>query len=148
MSEPRLRGQEAEIRITVAGALSDAFTAVASFNDTMQLEASTQGFLGELTDRKDSIFNGFEFGGEMQVENQQWMAFQQTLKDKAQRKTPDVQINIVRTDFYANGDAPSRTYLDCSFGAMPTAIASRADFVKVSFAGQCSDVVDDLAGTP
>jgi hypothetical protein len=141
-TEKRLRGQEVQISIVEDGTLSDAFTAIATFNDTMKLEKKEDGFLGETSNRYDQIFNGYDGSFEMQLSNQKWMSFQSVLKAKARRENPNLQINIVRVDFYANGDTPSRTYVDCSFGAEPTAIATRADFVKVTVDFSCSDIED------
>lgn len=145
MAERRLRGQEVEVRVSVGGTLSDAFTAIATISDTLKFAKSEDGFIGEDTNRHDFIYNGCDGSLEMQVSNQKWLKFQQVLKDIAQRKTPDVEINIIRTDFYANGDTPSRTYKDVKFGANPTTVGSRADFVKVTLDFSCDDTVDDLS---
>lgn len=144
MPDPRLRGQEVEIRLVQDGVLSDAFLALSTFNDTHKFEKNEHGFLGEKQARHDFIYNGVDGSFEMQLENQRWMQFQAFIKAIARRETPDSVVNIVRTDFYANGDTPSRTYLDVKFGGQPTAIASRADFVKVTVDFSCDDVQDDL----
>jgi len=145
-TEARLKGQEVEVRVTQDGAQSLAFTAVASFSDTTKFEKKEDGFIGETTNRYDDIFNGYDGSLEMQVSNQQWMEFQAAVKLRATREQPNIQFNFVRTDFYANGDTPSRTYMDVKFGGQPTAIASRGDFVKVTIDFSCSDVADDLQG--
>ena len=143
-SSPRLRGQEVLIELVVDGALSDAFTAVAAFSDSLKFAKSEDGFLGEPTNRHDFIYNGVDGSFEMHLQNSRWMTFQQVLKDIAQRNTPDTVINIVRTDYYANGNTPTRTYQDVKFGGQPTAVSSRGDFVKVSFDFSCDDYNDQL----
>lgn len=144
--DQRLKGQEVEIRITQAGVLSTAIKAPASFNETVKFEKKEDGFLGETTNRYDTIYNGVDGSIEFQVSDQEWMLLQQAIQDKARRKTPDVKFNLVRTDFYANGDTPSRTYTDVEFGPQPTSVASRGDFVKVTLDFSCSEYVDDLQG--
>jgi len=141
---PRLRGQEVQFQVTAGGVLSDAFNAVADFNDTLLFEKSTQGFLGESTDRKDFMFHGVDGNFSAQVQNANWMRFQTTLKGIAQRTTPDVKVNLIRTDFYSDGSTATRKYVDCKFGASPTAVPSRADFVKVTFDFSCADNEDDF----
>lgn len=148
MAEPRLKGQEVEVRMLIDGALSDAFTAIASFNDTMKLEKKQEGFLGETTDRYDEIFTGFDGSMEMQVSNQRWMLFQAQIKARARREQPNIQFNIVVTDFYPNGDTPTRTYVDVFFGPQPKSVASRGDYVKVSIDFSSSDSDDNLDAIP
>lgn len=144
MAEQRLKGQEVQVQVIQGGQLSDAFTAVASFNDNMKMEVLEQGFLGETTNRHDDIFNGFEGTLSMQVSNQRWMTFQASIKARAKREQPDIVFNMVRTDFYPNGDTPSRTYQDVKFGAEPSNIASRGDYVTVDIPFSCDDVDDNL----
>ncbi len=144
MADKRLKGQEVSVQVVVGGQLSDAFTAVASFNDTAKFDKKEDGFLGETTNRYDETFNGFDGSLEMQVSSQKWMEFQALIKARAKREQPDLIINLVRVDFYANGDTPTRTYQDCSFGPMPSNVPDRGGFVTVSLDFSCGDVDDNL----
>lgn len=138
-NDPRLRGQEVEIRIFTDSVLEDSITLVSSFEETFKLEKKEDGFLGETTNRYDHIFNGIDGKTEFQVNSSAWMRFQNAIKAQAQRKTPATVINLVRTDFYANGETAVVTYADCKFGASPTSVPARGDFVKVSLDFSCSD---------
>lgn len=144
MADQRLKGQEVEVRVVQDGALSDAFPAIAVFNDTMKFEKKEEGYLGETTNRYDEIFNGFDGTLEMHVSNQRWMEFQSQIKARAKREQPNIVFNLVRTDFYPNGDTPRRTYRDVAFGPQPTAVASRGDYVRVTIDFSCGDVDDAL----
>lgn len=148
MAEQRLKGQEVEVRIIVDGVLSDAFTSIGSFNETLKLEKKEEGFLGETTNRYDEIFNGFDGAMEIQVSNQRWMQFQAQIKSRARREQPNLQFNVVVTDFYPNGDTPTRTYVDVFFGPQPRSVASRGDYVKVSLDFSSSDSDDNLDAIP
>ena len=138
-SENRLRGQEMEIRFVRNGNPELTITAVSSFEDTLKFEKSQDGFLGEVTDRYDNIFKGVDGKLEFQVSNASYLQLQTAIKLQAQRKQPDTVINIIRTDYFANGETAILTYPDCKFGPMPTTAGSRADFVKVSTDFSCSD---------
>lgn len=138
-NDPRLRGQEVEVRIFANGVLQDSITAVASFEETFKLEKKEDGFLGEQSNRYDDIFNGIDGRMEFQVNSADWMLFQNAIKLRAQRKQPGTVINMVRTDFYANGQTAIVTYADCKFGASPTSVAGRGEFVKVSLDFSCTE---------
>lgn len=138
MADARLKGQEVEIRLTRAGSVENAIAAIGTFNDQVMLETKQDGFLGELTDRFDDVMRGYGFDLEFQVSEASWIDFQTAMIDRSQRSTPDVLFNVIRTDFYSNGDTLVITYMDVKFGAQPTTIASRGDFVKVKLEGKCS----------
>jgi len=138
VADSRLKGQEVEVRVTRAGSVENAIAAIGTFNDQVMLETKQDGFLGELTDRFDDIMRGYGFDLEFQVSEAAWIDFQEAMIARSQRLTPDVVFNVIRTDFYSNGDTLIITYMDVKFGAQPTTIASRGDFVKVKLEGKCS----------
>lgn len=140
----RLRGQEVELRMFTGGVLEDSLLLVASFDETFKLEKKEDGFLGERTNRYDDIFNGVDGKLDVQVNSAAWMPFQQAIKARAQRLTPLVQFNLVRTDFYANGETAIVTYADVKFGPMSTSVAGRGEFVKVSIDFSCSDRTEQI----
>lgn len=138
-NDPRLRGQEVEVRIFTDGVLESTITSIASFEETFKLEKKEDGFLGEQTNRYDHIFNGIDGRLEFQVNSADWMLFENAVKSQAQRKTPATVINLVRSDFYANGQIAIITYANSKFGPMPTSVPGRGEFVKVSLDFSCSD---------
>ena len=144
-NDPRLRGQEVEVRIVANGTLENSITAVATFDETFKLEKKEDGFLGETNNRYDHIFQGIEGKMEFHVNSNDWMLFQNVIKLQAQRKTPNTQINLTRTDYYANGQTSIITYADCKFGPSPTSVAGRGEFVKVSLDFSCSDRIEQLS---
>jgi hypothetical protein len=144
-NDPRLRGQEVEVRIVTNGTLENSITAVATFEETFKLEKKEDAFLGETNNRYDHIFQGIDGRMEFQVNSNDWMIFQNVIKAQAQRKTPGTKINLTRTDYYANGQTSIITYSDCKFGPSPTSVAGRGEFVKVSLDFSCSDRVEQLS---
>jgi hypothetical protein len=146
VANKRLKGQETQIQVLQDGTLVGAINAVMSFNDTAKFEKKEDGFLGETTNRYDEVFNGYDGGAEMQVSEQGWINFQQAVKARAKRETPNTIFNIVTVDFYANGDSPSRIYPDVSWGPMPKTVGGRGEFVTVSLDFSCGDVIDNLQG--
>lgn len=131
MPDPRLKGQEVEIRVIAAGSVVQEINAIATFNDNVMFELKEDGFLGEVTNRFDEILNGYGGDFEFQVTEAAWYEFIQRIEDRAKRVTPEVIFNVIRTDFFSNGSTAIVTYEDVKWGASPTTIASRGDFVKV-----------------
>ena len=141
----RLKGQEVSILITNAGELEDTLTDIQNFNMELELETKAMGYLGEKTNRQDSLFNGVKFDFEIHVHSEDVWSFLQSLHDKAQRITPDVVFNITGVFTYPNGDQPEILLNDVSFGAVPMNVGSRGDYVKFKMQGTCEDVEIQLS---
>lgn len=144
MGDQRIKGQEIEVRYVVDGVVNDSFKAIASFDDSLKFELKEAGYLGETTNRHDEVFNGVSGSTKMHVQNKNWMSFQKMVEDRARRITPATIINIVRTDFYPNGETATRIYPDVHFGEMPSSVPSRQEYVEVSFTFAADEKVDDL----
>lgn len=137
--DQRLKGQEVSIRIINAGVVVAEIDTVSSFNDEVALELKEDGFLGETANRFDEILNGYGGDMEIQISKANWVLLQQAIIDRAQRKTPEVVFNVVRTDLFSNGDSAIFTYSDVKWGPIPTSVASRGDFVKPKLQFKCSE---------
>lgn len=139
MADPRLKGQEISIRVIQAGSVVNTISAVASFNDSVMLEIKEDGFLGEPVNRFDNVLNGYSGDFEFQPSTAHWLEFVQSAEAKARREQPALIFNIVRTDFFANGETAIITYSDVSFGAIPTSIPAKNDFVKAKMEFKCGE---------
>lgn len=135
----RLRGQEVELRLVVDGTVEANVTLFSSMDETMKLEKKEDGFLGETTNRYDHIFNGYDGKLKCQLNSSDYQLYANKIKAQAQRKTPGTVFNIVRTDYYANGQTLVKTYLDCKFGPAPTSVGGRGEFVTFELDFSCSD---------
>ena len=134
----RLKGQEIILQAVSAGQVVTEVSAIASFNDSVMLELKEDQFLGEPVNRFDQVLNGFSGDFEFQLEEATWTDFVNLIVAKAKREQPDLLFNMVRTDFYPNGQTAVIVYQDVSWGAIPTTIASKNDFVKVKMEFRCS----------
>lgn len=148
MPDLRLKGQEISVRVVDAGQVVDSIDSVSSFNEEVKLELKEDGFLGETANRFDETMNGFGGDFEFQVHNARWVAFQRTIIDKAQRRAPGRIFNVVRTDFYPNGDSVVYTYIDVHWTSMPTSIAAKGEFVKVKATFSCSERPEEINALP
>jgi hypothetical protein len=139
MPDQRLKGQEVSVRIVQGGVVAGSIDSIGSMNDNVALELKEDGFLGEAVNRFDEILNGFGGDFEFQVHRGDWNNLVQAITDRATRRTPDVQFNVIRVDLFPNGDSVTYTYTDAKFGPIPTSVASRGDFVKPKLEFRCSE---------
>lgn len=139
MSKQRIRGQEVQVLITRGDSLEDTLTEIQSFNFEPEFEIKSQGYLGEKTNRKDDIYNGCKGDMELHLHSQDWFRFLTAIKDRAQRVTPDLVINVVAVCNFPDGTTPSVLFPDVKFGSTPVSISSRGEYVKVKMSFECDD---------
>lgn len=138
-TEPRLLGTDVSIRIVRDGAPVTTITATASFNDEVKLEMKQDGFLGEPTDRYDTIHRGYGGDMEFQVNRHQWETDFLASVERRARREAFTTFNVIRTDRYSNGQNSISTYKDVAWGAFQRSTGSRADYVKIKTTFGCSE---------
>jgi hypothetical protein len=141
MPAQRLIGQNVSIIIIQDSAPIEEVTCVKSFNFTYELELKSEGYLGEYTERKDSVFKGVKMDMELHTNNHRILGVVKTAVDKAKRRTPGVRINIKASMTWPNGDVARITFPDVEFGAFPFSVGSRTDYVSVKVEAACSDAL-------
>jgi hypothetical protein len=130
-ADARLKGQEVSIRVIQAGTTVKELDSIASFNDNTVFEIKEDGFLGESVNRFDTTLSGYGGDFEFQTTGSKYWNLILAIEKKATREDPTLIFNVVRTDFYANGQSAVITYSDVSWGAFPTNVPKRDDFVKI-----------------
>ena len=135
--DPRLRGQDVSIRILEDARPVTSIDSVASFNDNTKFEIKSDGFLGEVTERKDTILHGYGGDFEFQVHEARWLQFLLDVEAKAARVRL-ITFNVVRLDSFANGSSAVITYKDVAWGEFGQGIGSRADYLKIKAPFECS----------
>lgn len=131
----RIKGQEVSVLVTMDGELQAEITDIQNFGITLQLELLQQGYLGETSDRYDEVFKGAKFDFEMHTHSQDYWTLVASIIDRARRKTPNLVFNIVATLSYPNGDTPTVTLPDVSWGPSAVNAPARADYVKIKMEG-------------
>jgi len=138
MSDPSLLGQDVSIRVVQDGVVIATIDAPTSFNETVSREIKESGHLGEFVNRFVEILNGYGGDMELKISKSDWNLLGQQIDNKATRKTPNLEFNVVRADLFANGESSIYTYKDVSWGDEGTTLGSRGDFVKVKLMFKCS----------
>lgn len=137
--DQRLKGQEVSVRVIVAGVVNDTIDSVTTLNETTMLELKEAGYLGELANRFDEVFNGFGGDFEINVTRAAWIRLELAIIDRAQRRTPGVIFNVVVTDFFPNGESLLKVYSDVKWGELPKSTPARGDYVRPKLQFKCSE---------
>lgn len=138
MADQRIKGQEVELLLVEDNVPLTSISDVRSFEMAAQLEILKEGYLGETTDRRDSVYRGYRGRMEVHFENRDVLDFMRRLIDKARRRTPGVQVNCKVTLAFPGSDRVRMLLRDMSFGEIPLAFGSRADYgtISLDFEGQ------------
>jgi len=139
MPSQRLLGQNVAVIIIQDSAPIQEISCIRSFSFTYEQELKDEGYLGETTNRKDSVFKGMKMDMELHTNNNKVFQLIQSAVDKARRRTPGTRINIKCTLTWPNGDVARVTFPDVEFGAFPINANSRTDYVTVKLEAACSE---------
>jgi len=135
----RIIGQNVTLAIIQDGAVLDEITTIKSFSFTFEQEIKDEGYLGETTNRKDSVFKGIKLDMDMHLANNKIFNLVKSAVDKARRRTPGVNFTIKCKMTWPNGDVARVTFPNVEFGAFPFSSSSRTDYVSVKLDGACSE---------
>lgn len=141
MPSQRLIGQNTSIIIIQDSAPIQEISCIKSFSFTYELELKSEGYLGETSERKDSVFKGVKMDMELHTNNHRILSLVKTAVDKAKRRTPGIRINMKCSMTWPNGDVARVTFPDVEFGPFPFSIGGRAEYVSVKVEGACSDAL-------
>jgi hypothetical protein len=137
MAGERIKGQEVEVMLVIGGRPYNNITAVRSMEVNFDGEIKQEGYLGESTDRFDSVFKGFKGSIELHIESRDALDMAMALTNVSRRRLANVQVNIRATFNFPNGARPARLVLvNAVFGAFPFSIGGRSEYgsLKLDFA--------------
>lgn len=124
MANQRIKGQEVEINV-VADGQTVSFTDINSADFSSETETLEEGFLGEKNNRYDEIYKGYTGSISMQNSSPELFNFLQIVKDRAQRRTPGVVINVKMTLNFPSGERARVIMQDAFFDASGVSFGSR-----------------------
>lgn len=135
----RIKGQEVSISVITNGQPVDSLETAKSLDFTFKLEILQEGYLGETTDRYDSVYKGVSGNVEFHYSNAAPLNLAVGLIQKARRREANTKVNIKATLAFPSGRRARIIFRDVEFGELPFGFSSRSDYgtFKVSFA--CSE---------
>lgn len=135
----RVKGQEVVVQIVKDSEVLNTISDIRSFEVSFQMEVLREGYLGETTNRRDSIFTGIAGRMELHFENKDIFDLIKDLLDKARRRTPGATINIQAVLNMPNGERPKINILDAEFGEIPVGFGSRQDYGTISLTFEAAE---------
>ncbi len=132
MANQRIKGQEVEVSVLHDGVTS-VFTDINSFEMMSVTETTEEGYLGEKANRYDEFYKGYTGSIKMHNSNGELFKFMNIIKDRAQRRTPGVVINIKATLNFPNQvDRPRVNLNDAFFDEMGIAFGARDAYAETT----------------
>jgi hypothetical protein len=135
----RIKGQEVEIVMLVDGAPRENLTFAQSLDFTFKTELKEDGFLGETTNRYDTVFNGVSGKTQHQFDTPEPLNIIRLIVNKARQREPGTVFNLRATLRFPNGQKARIVFRDVSFGELPISFSSRTDYGKFSLDFACSE---------
>lgn len=135
----RAKGQEVEIVTLVNGEPRDNLTFARSIEFAFKTEQLQEGYLGETTDRYDSIFRGVRGRVEFHFNDSAPFALVNDLVNKARRREAGTRVNIKSTVNFPSGRRARVFFRDVEFGELPFNFGSRSDYGTFQIEWGCSD---------
>jgi hypothetical protein len=136
----RVKGQETTLLVIIDGELRQRIDTIQNFDMEFELDLLEEGYIGEVANRFDSIFNGckVEFTGHMT--SREALDVADVIVGRAQRRTGGAtRIDITVTLKFDNGDLPSVLFSDVFFETVPFNTGGRDEYVEFTLSGKCSN---------
>lgn len=135
----RIKGMDAEIMLVADGRQQDSISTIKNFDFVFELETSSEGYLGETTERKDSIFKGISGKFDLHMDNQQALLLAAQIVDKARRRVAGFVVNIKVTLNFPNGERPRVVIPNVELGQIPFSFPDRAQYLQTTINYVASD---------
>lgn len=124
----RLKGQEVELVLLQDGAPQDTLAFAQSMEMTFKTETLQEGYLGETTDRYDTIYKGISGKVKYHYDNPAFLRITLDIINKARRRTPGTRFNFKATMNFPGGQRARIVIRDIEFGPLPIGFGSRSDY--------------------
>lgn len=140
MAELRLRGDDVQFRLTVAGIIQRTFTAVESLEWIIDSDIIEKGYLGEQQNRYDEIYKGTSLNSTLDVESRESFDLMNTIAQRARRRTARdfVQINGIWIANLPDGTRPRVVIPDLKFANPSLNMPSREAYVAQRITAKAS----------
>ena len=136
----RIKGQEVTLSVSIDGQPQLTIDTIQSAEIEWEVELLEEGYLGETSNRVDSVFNLIRVMIEGHINNQSYLELADAIAARARNRTGSpIRFDIVGSFAFPNGQFPSVVIPDVYFDAIPFNIGARNEFVSFSLTGKASD---------
>jgi len=124
----RCKGQEVELILLVDGVAQQNFTFIRQTDFAFKLEIKEEGYIGETTQRFDSIFNGIRGKATCHFDNPDILNVASIAIKKATRRVPGTRFNIKQTLNFGSGRRARIIVPDVELGEIPLNFGGRGSY--------------------
>ena len=128
----RIKGQEVELVLLLNGAPQQNFTLFRSLEIQWKLEIKEEGYIGETTQRYDTIFMGVSGRLEAHIDNAAVFNIINQFVDKARRREPGLRTNLKSTLNFPNGQRARIIVPEIEVGPIPLNFGGRGEYGALS----------------
>lgn len=135
----RIKGQDTEIKVIKGGDIVRAITAVKDWEFTHNIDVTSQGYIGETTERKDSIYKGTAGKCTLDLTDKDAVGFLDDLVDRARRKVSYFKVNVLTTLNFPSGDTKRVIFQDVQFSSPNINAGSREGYLETTLNWECAE---------
>ena len=137
----RIKGQDVSLALTVNGALKKSVTDIKDLEITSQLSILTEGYLGETSNRRDSIFNGVKGKITFHLEDPAILDVIREIVNAARSPVAGTVVTITSVLNFPSGPQRIVTIRNCFFGDIPLTFGGREQYGTSSLDFEAEDVI-------
>ena len=136
----RLKGQETVVTILKDGELQLRIDSISDAEVTFELEILEEGYLGETSNRFDSIFNGMTIRATGHLTNTQLITLADAIVSRAQRRAGGaVRVDMAMSLVFPGGDLVTIAIPDAQFQSIPISDGGREEYVEWTLEAKASE---------
>ena len=140
MPAQRIKGQEITVAIIQDGSLQTQINTIQSSEFDWEIELLEEGYLGETSNRVDSVLNLIRFQLVGHCNNQDYLLLADAIASRARRRVGGVvRIDITGTFQFPDGSTPVVVIPDAYFENIPFTVGNRNEFLEFTLSGKASD---------
>lgn len=140
MPQQRIKGQETVMTVLKDGELQARIDSISNSEIVFELDVLAEDYIGETSERYDTIFKGMTVKIEGHMTNKQVIDLADSVVAKAQRRSGGAtRIDIAMTLIFPGGDLVTISVPDVSWQSIPVTNGGRAEYVNFSMEGKASE---------
>lgn len=135
----RILGQRVSVSVLLDGALQVQIDTIQSAEIEMEQDLIEEGYLGEVADRVDSVFKLVRVRLSGHANSKAYLDLADAIVKRSQSRAGGaVQIDVVGSFAFPNGDFPTIVIPNIYFEALPFTIGGRDEHVTFELNGKAS----------
>ena len=137
----RIKGQEVRVVLVVNRRPVTTVSACRSLDFGFDQEIKSEGYLGETSERKDTIFKGIDGKLEFHLEGRELLDIAAYTVEISRRRVASAKVNLQFALRFPGARPVQVIAPNVVFGKWPFQIGGRAEYVSVSVDWACTEIV-------